>query len=157
MISALVSVFLVANTFLLSPPRDFFIFLFNYFSGFLLGFRLGKISNLLSLWVGSYLTIACWLSYARQNPVDLCPPNAVLNPKRTRFLGSHLNLLEMSCLRSACETLAFPSWKTSHTNYFLARSLLILSFLGLMVMVINNWYYYFYYLIFQILDYVPTK
>lgn len=112
LISALVSVFLVASTFLLYPPLDFLIFLFNYFSGFLLGFLLGRIYARLNLWLGSYLTICCWLSYARQKPTDLLPPKAVLNPYRTRFFWSHLNLEEISCLRSAWETLGLPSWKT---------------------------------------------
>ena len=139
--SALVYTFLVANTFLFSAPLDFLIFLFSSFSAFLLGFLLGRIANFLNLKFGSYLTRYCWLSYAKQNPVDLLPPKAVLNPKRTRFLTSHPYLLEMRVLRSACETLGLPSWYTSKTNYFLASSLLTLSLLVLMVTVdITLWF-----------------
>jgi hypothetical protein len=47
--SALVSIFLVARTFLFSAPLDFLIFLFNYFSDFLFGFLLGKTAALLNL------------------------------------------------------------------------------------------------------------
>ena len=47
LMSALVSVFLVAKTFLLSPARVFLIFLFNYFRGLRLGFLLGMMPTLL--------------------------------------------------------------------------------------------------------------
>jgi len=60
--SPLVSTFLVARTFLFSAPLDFLIFLFNYFSAFLLGFLLGKTAIFLNLKFGSYLTRYCWLS-----------------------------------------------------------------------------------------------
>jgi hypothetical protein len=66
------------------------------------------------------------LSYERQKPVDLLPPKAVLNPKRTRVFESHPYFLEMSSLSSVCDTFGLPSWYTSKTNYFLARSLLTL-------------------------------
>lgn len=108
--SALVSTFLVASTFLFSAPRDFLIFLFNYFSDFLLGFLFGNTANFLNLKLGSYFTKHDWLSYAKQNPDDLLPPKAVLNPKRVRFLASQPYLLEISALRSVCDTLGFPSW-----------------------------------------------
>lgn len=57
--SPLVSIFLVAKTFLFSDPLVFLIFLFNYFSAFLLGFLLGKTPAFLNLKLGSYLTKDC--------------------------------------------------------------------------------------------------
>ncbi len=99
--SALVSTFLVARTLIFSAPLDFLIFLFNYFSAFRFGFLLGRTANFLNLKLGSYLMRYCWLSYAKQNPVDLLPPKAVLNPKRTRVLVSHPYLVEIKVLRSA--------------------------------------------------------
>ena len=108
--SVLVYTFRVARTFLFSAPLDFLIFLLSYFSAFLLGFLLGKMANFLNLKLGSYLTRYCWLSYAKQNPVDLLPPKAVLNPKRTRFSVSHPYLVEIKVLRSAWETFGLPSW-----------------------------------------------
>lgn len=137
LISDLVSDFLVARTFLFSPALDFFIFLLSYFSAFLLGFFFGKIVSLLSLQSGSYLTNDYWLSQTRANPIDLQPPKAVLNPKRTMFLTSHLYLAARSSLSSANATLGLPSWKTYKTISFLASNLFTLIFLGLMVMVIN--------------------
>lgn len=137
LISALDSDFLVAKTFLFSAPLDFFIFLFSYFSAFLLGFFLGRMVSLLSLQSGSNLTKDYWLSQTRANPMDLQPPKAVLNPKRTMFLTSHLYLAESNSLSSAKDTLGLPSWKTYKTISFLASNLLTLIFLGLIVMVIN--------------------
>ncbi len=137
LISALVSDFLVARTFLFSPALDFLIFLLSYFSAFLLGFFFGRMVNLLSLQSGSYLTKLYWLSQTRENPIDLHPPKAVLKPKRTMFLTSHLYLAARSSLSSASETFGLPSWKTSKTIYFLANSLFTRIFLGLIVMVIN--------------------
>ena len=137
LMSALVSDFLVAKTFLFSAPLDFLIFLLSYFSAFLLGFFLGKISNLLSLQSGSNLTNDSWLSQTRAKPIDRHPPNAVLNPKRVIFLTSHLYLAAKSSLSYLWETLGFPSWKTSSTTSFLAKSLFTLILLVLIVMVIN--------------------